>query len=178
MAAISIPTSGRGSCDFCRNPQSFPSALDVTADRRWNSKVKKCEAALRSDTFPGSVSKLQSLFEFSQQKRAVGTIGRSATKLTGPANQTSLSRVPPLAAYRRSSSNYKEQQYEPDAPVVEEGRFAYEVSSCINQISALAPRGSIARCMASFKGKLSEQVRNKQGACLGLGQQPLNLTAT
>ena len=172
MAAISIPTSGRGLCDFCRNPQSYPSAL--TADRRWNSKAKKCQAALRSDTFPGSVSKLQSLFEFSQQKRAESAIGRSTTKLTGPANQTSLSRVPPLSAYRRSSSNYKEQQYEPDAPVVEEGRFAYEVSSCINQISALAPRGSIARCMASFKGKLSEQVRNKQG----LGRQPLNSTAT
>ena len=123
------------------------------------------------------VSRLQRLSEFSlPQIRTDTTLGRRATNLAGPSNQSSLTRIPPLSAYRRSSSNYKEQQYEPDAPVVEEGRFAYEVSSCINQISALAPRGSIARCMAAFKGKLSEQVRYKQGAWLKLGQQPFKST--
>lgn len=43
----------------------------------------------------------------------------------------------------------------PDAIRVEPGKFSYDVENAINQLSALAPRASIARCMEGYRNKLS-----------------------
>ncbi|PKA52936.1 Pentatricopeptide repeat-containing protein [Apostasia shenzhenica] len=38
---------------------------------------------------------------------------------------------------------------------LEKGRYSYEVETLINKLSSLPPRGSIARCLESFRGRLS-----------------------
>lgn len=38
---------------------------------------------------------------------------------------------------------------------VEKGKYSYDVETLINKLSSLPPRGSIARCLESFKNKLS-----------------------
>ena len=43
----------------------------------------------------------------------------------------------------------------PDAIRVEPGKYIYDVENAINQLSALAPRASITRCMESYRNKLS-----------------------
>lgn len=43
----------------------------------------------------------------------------------------------------------------PDAIRVEPGKYTYDVENAINQLSALAPRASITRCMDSYRNKLS-----------------------
>lgn len=43
----------------------------------------------------------------------------------------------------------------PDAVRVEPGKYTYDVENAINQLSSLAPRASITRCMDSYRNKLS-----------------------
>lgn len=38
---------------------------------------------------------------------------------------------------------------------VEKGKYSYDVETLINKLSSLPPRGSIARCLDTFKNKLS-----------------------
>jgi pentatricopeptide repeat protein len=43
----------------------------------------------------------------------------------------------------------------PEAPEVEKGKYRQEVENAINALSSLPPRGSIARCMESYRNKIS-----------------------
>ncbi|KAH7277227.1 hypothetical protein KP509_39G041000 [Ceratopteris richardii] len=53
------------------------------------------------------------------------------------------------------ASKKKQQLVIPDAVRVEPGKYSYDVETAINQLSALAPRSSITRCMESYRNKLS-----------------------
>ncbi|KAI5070376.1 hypothetical protein GOP47_0014719 [Adiantum capillus-veneris] len=53
------------------------------------------------------------------------------------------------------ATNKKPQLVIPDAVRVEPGKYSYDVENALNQLSALAPRASIARCMDSYRNKLS-----------------------
>eukprot|EP00850_Spirogloea_muscicola_P003855 SM000016S01843 [mRNA] locus=s16:152197:163345:- [translate_table: standard] len=46
---------------------------------------------------------------------------------------------------------------QPDAPEVERGKYSFDVEAVINQLSSLAPRGSISRCMESYRHRLTLQ---------------------
>ncbi|KAJ6804212.1 pentatricopeptide repeat-containing protein-like, chloroplastic [Iris pallida] len=61
------------------------------------------------------------------------------------------------AAATSSSSRSKPKELVLGNPSVtlEKGKYSYEVETLINKLSSLPPRGSIARCLDSFRGRLS-----------------------
>lgn len=74
-----------------------------------------------------------------------------------PSRTHQRSRILELASLKTmAKTKMKQMVFNNNALVVEEGKYSYEVSTLINRLSSLPPRGSIVRCLEVFKNKLSQ----------------------
>lgn len=71
-------------------------------------------------------------------------------------------RAPEIAATATATATIANARWKPKEVVlgtpavrIEKGKYSYEVSTLIDKLSSLPPRGSIARCLESFKNRLS-----------------------
>ncbi|GMH21975.1 hypothetical protein Nepgr_023818 [Nepenthes gracilis] len=66
-----------------------------------------------------------------------------------------ISKTHPLSSNFRAKAKAKELVLANPTITVEKGKYSYDVETLINKLSSLPPRGSIARCLDTFRNKLS-----------------------